>query len=320
MITSIPQFFQKLEFAPLKNGKTFVIIRIPQSNETPHAIYNNTQVYIRTGLRNKPENLASIEQIEWLKNRRQKSEDLKKPLLKRADERYQLICKNNKATDIIGEFSLSFVPSYPQKSPIDLENIKRTVDEIKVQDHEFPNIKFPEVFMPAELIQDGIMHFHLSEDGKLTHTEINRFGLFYFKTNNVVRLRREEEDKGPYQVIYTNELIQYLDLSFEAICKFYDAIGFWELIDIDIKLENIFGIRLIPPINLSRTSISQLKQNATERKLEWNYNRTLAQMKESKEIQNILFELVKEISWSFGYQANEEILIDKLKKRGIWAD
>ena len=39
------------------------MIRIHQSHETPHAILNNTQVYLRTGNRNKPERLADIREI-----------------------------------------------------------------------------------------------------------------------------------------------------------------------------------------------------------------------------------------------------------------
>lgn len=65
-----PPVFPEIRVCPPCNNKTFVTIRVPQSNETPHAIYNNTQVYVRTGNRNKPEDLATVEQIEWLRNRR----------------------------------------------------------------------------------------------------------------------------------------------------------------------------------------------------------------------------------------------------------
>jgi len=54
-------------------SRAVIVIRIPQSNQTPHAINNNTRVYIRTGNRNKYEELISIDKLQWLLNNRNKS-------------------------------------------------------------------------------------------------------------------------------------------------------------------------------------------------------------------------------------------------------
>jgi predicted HTH transcriptional regulator len=71
--------------------KAVVVIRVPQSHQTPHAINRNTQVYLRTGNRNSPEDLARIDEIEWLREHRRKSEDLRDQIYRRAIDRFQVI-------------------------------------------------------------------------------------------------------------------------------------------------------------------------------------------------------------------------------------
>ena len=55
------------------SDRSFIIIRVPQSREAPHAIAKNTKVYIRTGRRKDPDELASLDRIAWIAERRKKS-------------------------------------------------------------------------------------------------------------------------------------------------------------------------------------------------------------------------------------------------------
>jgi hypothetical protein len=50
--------------------RALIVVRVPQSPESPHAITHNTRVYVRTGNRNNPETLATLEQIDWLSAKR----------------------------------------------------------------------------------------------------------------------------------------------------------------------------------------------------------------------------------------------------------
>ncbi|MDI6733539.1 MAG: ATP-binding protein, partial [Planctomycetota bacterium] len=175
-----PPVFPEIRVCPPKNNKTFVVIRIPQSNETPHAILNNTQVYLRTGNRNKPEDIATVEQIEWLRNRRRKSEELKEILYHRAEERYQNICNSRKVKIKSGEFTLSFSPLYPQRPLLKVEEIEETTRAMQVSAHgwEFPFLH-NELFRP---VQDGMILFFLNDQsGFIAHIEINKFGLIFYK-------------------------------------------------------------------------------------------------------------------------------------------
>lgn len=75
-----PPVFPEIQVCGPVNDMTFVIIRVPQSNMTPHYIRHRTQIYIRTDDINHPEELAPANQIEWLMNRRKKSEELREIL------------------------------------------------------------------------------------------------------------------------------------------------------------------------------------------------------------------------------------------------
>lgn len=57
VLTNItPPVIPEVAVCPNKK-EALVVIRVPQSHQTPHAISDNTQVYLRTGNRNNPEAL-----------------------------------------------------------------------------------------------------------------------------------------------------------------------------------------------------------------------------------------------------------------------
>lgn len=59
-----PPVFPEVAVCPDPSGsKAVIVVRVPESPESPHAIQSNTRVYLRTGNRNKPEELATLEQI-----------------------------------------------------------------------------------------------------------------------------------------------------------------------------------------------------------------------------------------------------------------
>jgi hypothetical protein len=54
--------------------KAFLVIRVDQSREAPHAIGSNTRVYVRTGSLSDPDVLATLDRIKWLSERREGAE------------------------------------------------------------------------------------------------------------------------------------------------------------------------------------------------------------------------------------------------------
>ena len=67
-------YFPSIKVCDFKNDngedRAVVFIRVLESDQTPHAINNNTDVYFRIKSQNEPFRKATIDEIEWLKNKR----------------------------------------------------------------------------------------------------------------------------------------------------------------------------------------------------------------------------------------------------------
>jgi hypothetical protein len=313
-----PPVFPEIRVCPPHNNKTFVIVRVPQSNETPHALYNNTQVYIRTGNRNKPEDLATVEQIEWLRNRRKKSEELRETLYRRAEERYQTICEQKKVRIEFAEFTLSFAPLYPQKPLITIEEIGGIVNEIKVLGggREFPRL----FHYNLEPIQDGMIHFLLNKDtGFITHTEINKFGLIFYKEDLGIGMKETAESETIRRV-RLSKIVDILSLSFESITKFFDTVGYRGLVEVKFSLKGLWGVRFVnlKPSDYSFDEAERI--NIAEKELRWEIVTSVSELSDVVTRQNKLLSLGKEIAWSFGFKISEDIIKQKLKAEGRWIE
>jgi hypothetical protein len=312
-----PPVFPEIKVCPPLNNKAFVTIRVPQSNETPHALYNNTQVYIRTGNRNKPEDLATVEQIEWLRNRRERSEELRETLYRIAEERYQTICDQKKVRIEFAEFTLSFVPLYPQKPLMMTEEIEGVVNKMKVLgggNKEFPRLSH----FNLEPIQDGMIYFRFNkETGFITHTEINKFGLIFYKEDLGSGIKETPESET-IKRIHLNKILDILDVSFESISKFYNTIGYWGLVEVKCSLSGLLGVRIVRLNSKDYYSDEAERINIAEKELSWEIVTSVSELNDNLTRQNKLLLLGKEISWSVGFKISEDKIEQKLKEKGRW--
>jgi len=314
-----PPVFPEIRVCPPLNNKTFVTIRVPQSNETPHALYNNTQVYIRTGNRNKPEDLATVEQIEWLRNRRNKSEELRETLYRRAEERYQTICKQKKVRIEFAEFTLSFAPLYPQKPLMITEEIEGIVNKMKVLGgggREFPRLSHYDL----EPIQDGMIYFFFNKDtGFITQTEINKFGLIFYK-EDLGSGMKETAESETIRRVRLSKIVDILSVSFESIARFYNTVGYWGLVEVKISLVGLLGIRFVR-LKPSQYFIDEAERiNISEKELSWEIVTSVSELSDVVARQSKLLSLGKEIAWSFGFKISEDIIKQTLKEEGRWIE
>lgn len=315
-----PPVFPEIRVCTVKNKKTFIVIRVPQSNETPHAIRNKTEVYIRTGNRNKPEDLATIDQIEWLMSRRKKSEELKITLYSRAEEHYQNICKSKDVKIEFGEFTLSFIPLYPQKPLITNDEIETVAREMRVIDNE--NREFP--WIPASLkpMQDGMVSFFFNERTRfINHTEINKFGLIYYK-EDVGSLETKESTEEQQKKMDMDRIVRILDVSFDAIGKFYQKVGYWGLVEIKFSINRVLGVKFIPLVSKNAFFLDDRGNmvNEVEQSLAWQMVTSVPELNDTVGRQKQLIKLGKDIAWSFGFKVNEEKIIEKFRERRRWVE
>lgn len=307
-----PVFPEILVCDPIRN-RTFVIIRVPQSNMTPHYIRHRTQIYIRTGDITQLEKLAPAEQIDWLWNRRKKSEELKELLYNNALERYNNHIKLHKLSGIpFSEATISIAPLYPTepyKSPQEIKQISETIRASGYHE-EFPYLRYENI----RPIQGGIAVFAFNKETQdIDYTELNQFGLIYHKEDLGIleRVKVEKEGKEKIEELkktYLSHIISLIDLFLEASANFYEKLGYWGLVEFNFSLEKLLGIELI---DISKREFRPpLEENiSVDERVEWQQVYYVNEIKNRRP--ELLIELLKDIGWSLGW---EYITEDRIKK------
>lgn len=238
--------------------KAIVLVRIHQSHQTPHAIQNNTKVYIRTGDRNYPEKLATIDEVSWLSNERQKSIALKKKLIGNAEELWEVylnwvnidLGQNDvrvpKAKD--GLLTIIACPMYPKKEFVTPPTIKSSINKISVIDFWRTSDRFPpkNQFLDYEPIitSNGIsMISYKSGDERVLYTNLNSFGLMFFRQS----IKRVDGQFLQRKIKYLvgDEVFVRIDEFLDFIKNFYNDIGYHGYVDLQIKFEGILEIGLL---------------------------------------------------------------------------
>ena len=246
------------------NANAVVVLRVDQSRAAPHAISSNTRVYVRTGQRNDPDELANLERIAWLMESRRKSESFREWLFSRATERFRLLTLG-RVPHIAGSvehqasaaelppclLTIALVPTYPATEPLALpERLNAIRREIVMRDrmgtcHEFPLQESP---IHNRLVEDGVV-MHLSGRGGLRtyHTHLNMHGLYFFKQSLLYGVERKNErsEARVENVMRLSELVERVYAMLATGSKFYAKVGYSGPVDVHVALERILGWPLL---------------------------------------------------------------------------
>lgn len=237
--------------------RAFLVLRIAQSREAPHAINNNTRIYIRTGRQNSQDELASLDQLLWLLDRRRQSEAFRERLFTRANERYDLIQAGRipgipaSAEPESGRcmLTLALSPLYPDAAasvrPPDLDQIRRT---IAIRDPMGTANQFPiqELETANRIVKDGVvMHWAGGRGLRTYHTHLNIHGLYFYK-QSLLYLPPAEHRAGKTQ--HFMRFSEIVDRAYSVLLsgkKFYDEIGYHGPLTMKMRLENIIGYPML---------------------------------------------------------------------------
>lgn len=233
-----PPVFPEIQIVPSPDGqRCLVLIRVPQSNTTPHAVKGNTKVYLRTETSNEPEELATVDRILWLVDRRARSTALKDSFFERSRARLRgLVGKETPISK--GEMILTASPLYPYETMIDYRKLRDGIpDEIKTEGYHqtFPlNVGYQR-FEPTQNGSYSLMYN--TQTGYLVYEELNHYGYFYH-SSDVVHSETDEAGKETHR-IYLIHLLVWLDLFMQSMGKLYSALGYWGYVDLKMRLNNV---------------------------------------------------------------------------------
>jgi len=307
-----PPLFPEIQVCPSEDNKmAFIIIRMSQSNLTPHAIKNNTKVYIRTDTSNEPEELTSIDRVLWLVEKRRKSTELKDDFFGRAEERFSTLC--NKAgrriehTDSI--FAMS--PLYPFEILVDYKSLEQEIPR-KISVHGW-GYSFPLYMINHDAMnptKDGTYGFFINDSsGYILYEELNHYGFFYHR-EDLCHTEKDEEGKlTHYSLLW--KILTRTDMFFEAMNKFYSELGYWGLLELKISLNELRDVIFRDlPAPQGYTKFDNITSLPIDHRLEFIKVISFQELKEERI--PLVIDLVKEISWSIGFSHIKPETIEKL--------
>lgn len=290
------------------SNKALLVIRIPQSHQTPHAIANNTNVYLRTGNRNSPEKLASIGEQEWLREHRRKSEELRENLYSRAGERFvnlylrgleELRLEGHSLTESTrGYLTLSLCPLYPKDSFLTPPELNTIYREIRVDDYYRTDSTFPLPDMGfGKIAQDGILLNRTIHTNKTYHTELNCLGLYFYKQSLLDT--HSPREGSTLEFIRSTEIFCRLDEFIDSSIKYYDKINYRGILCFEVHLDNILECKL------QKLSIETLL-STPDTDVRFSRNVLTGVLKDEKP--QIILRSAQRIAWAFGWEITKETL------------
>jgi len=290
--------------------RAVVVVRIAQSHQTPHAISGNTQVYLRTGNRNKPEELASIDHLEWLMDGRKKAELFRDRLYKQAETRLKALHAGNLSRRKREEDSpalpdtwllLSMCPLYPKDRLRDPPAMYDVYRDSQVDLYRGP--VFPLETGSYRIVQDGFIR--QGDAGDFVHLELNSFGLYFYK-QSIARDYPEQQQK----VIWGSEIFRLLDEFIESTIKYYRVLGYWGALEFQAALEAVKGCVLR---ETNRNSYSPIL-NSPDNEVRFSTVVTAGALMEEKP--RLILGAAQQIAWAFNWNLTPELLDKYYKDTG----
>ena len=313
------------EIAVITNGdrsQAIILVRIQQSHQTPHAIKDNTKVYLRTGNRNKPEELARVDQIEWLRDYRRKSEDLREDLYTRAKARVATLYNRHLEREFNiqqiaelkdwaehGWLTIFLCPLYPKDILALPPQINGEVlPKVKVH-ARYGMSNFPMFSSHSRIVHNGVL-IHFSEEAKRAfHVELNSFGSYFYK-QIVLRDRRLGEMHGrrlPYIEIFSR-LNEFMGSS----VRFYRMLHYWGPLQFRVHLGRIDRFPLDPhPIDMLDEPLPLSPD------IELEFDDTVLASDLESEGERLVFEALRRIGWAFNLDFRRDHLLSFYAKAGI---
>lgn len=286
-------------------SRAIIVIRIHPSEHTPHAISSNTQVYLRTGNRNKPESLAGVDQIEWLSEKRQKSVTLRQQLSQEAERRFRrqygrrfLGSAGSDSIMLKGLFTLSLCPLYPKDYFCNPPELNQVVSDLFVRDYFRTDDFFPITrHRNGEIVKNGITLVFLEKD-MAYYTELNSFGLYYYR--QILQSRyKPPGNQDIMMIMRATEMFARLDEFIDSGNKFYKNLSYYGPLRFEMELDSILDYALGP-------YPEQDLLYSLEDQIHFDENLLAGTLEERKF--ELIYGAVRRIGWAFGLDISEGLL------------
>ena len=258
-----------------------VVVRVDESVNAPHAIQNETRVYIRTGSVTQPYELAEIDRIEYLLKRRQDTQIVKQQILTQIENRMQLVCRVNVPTL---KFIASPVFAYrPVISPTRILDVS----------HNFSN------FYGFNRVPGGVCYFSELSPFLKYYIELNEHGIVYYATRDFKDVSR----------ICMSEFIDGIARLLLHAKRLYNECEALVSIEVVAELVNVFGKELLIDTNGLINHPPNLVCNTSEFSASTSTPYLSRDLNDATKQQKIYEDLTMQLLWSFNVPTDNVNLI-----------
>jgi hypothetical protein len=279
-----------------KPDRAVVVIRVLESEEGGHAVDHRTTVYVRADNVSDWMKKATVQEVEWFHQKRQKSLTEKTRIINQAQRHAEqflvrLRHRSQRATsEANGRFIIWTVPTFP-RSP--LATPKELYDATKKQIRQIPGIapgSFP--YGVPHPVFEGIYWGH-DESRDYYYTEIHQQGLIYSEYEFWW-----DKYKPNDPIFIPSAAAILLRAAAEFGRELYQQFGYFGLFDLHIGLAGIKDRR----IDSSWGMMPQIMDGAIEVAAKFSAASS------EEELLPKCKEMIREIYWAFGWDAKADRL------------
>ncbi|MDO8804969.1 MAG: ATP-binding protein [Elusimicrobiota bacterium] len=298
----------------IKDDKCFVVIRIAEQIDTPYTIRHN-RPYVRTGDVNTPDDLATLERVEWLKNRKQKAEILREKILESINARCRNNEKLNKLDIPFGVVSMSMGPLFPYSPLFKESEMPKVRERVWTQGY---GVSFPDMIESLRTVQGGASYMdYRQETGDFKYLEINHYGYIFLKKD--MGIQKLGENKAiQSQELPLNRIIMFMDLFARVGEKLCKAGGYTGAVRFIIKIDKILGITTIPCTPPGYHFYGSNK-TSVDSSLEWEVVFKGEDFFDKDIVFEKILEVATSISYAFGFPEQREVLKKMMAEKGPFA-
>lgn len=305
-----------------ENGKTFVLIYVPESHEAPHWLLNRTELYVRRADRAGHidwERFATDSEWEFLRNKREQSVELRNQVLaviedifeteNRIDERRSstpiagIISDDSRPLYNLGMLRTVLVPLFPREIMYDVLELNKYLATEHIPTL-LPNYEYPEADSPTKIFQEGAYRYDANHRGiAQSFSLLTRFGV----VATYERVLRTQESQ-PQDFIYFSVALASIEATLRYAGTLYNKLAYTGSVMCKVDLLTLENTALILTERPQRPST--LPRNLRGH-FAWKVEPTVLDLNNPSARAKVLYEIVQEFIRSFGYAGDSNPLVDE---------
>jgi hypothetical protein len=283
--------------------RAVVIVRVAPSVHTPHAVDSRRRIYVRVDSQTEPHSLATLDELEWLWDRRRQAEERRDALIESAIERATWILERPD-TDESPLLRAWVVPHfYSGEEALPPSTVKELMKTRSVHsDVMHGRWSFPDFAQKKRSVPLGYCVYSI-RDREAEYDELGTSGLLFSEMR-----RYEIDEQTGWKQLHFFRILSQIDGLLKFADLAYEQGHLWGLLQAHASLHHVQGVMLYEVVD--RMMYGQ--QDVLD--VHCSPNRVVLALDEMvdrytlKETRPKLIKLAaKSILWAFGYAWDEEV-------------